>query len=46
MDPVTLSIPQRQRHSGEGFFRSGRLQASYLHNYFPSNPQLAAGFFA
>ncbi len=45
MEPLTLSIPQRNRNRGEGFFRAGRLQASYLHNYFSFNPQLAAGFF-
>jgi cobyrinic acid a,c-diamide synthase len=46
MEPLTLSVPQRSFGHGEGFFRSGRLQASYLHNYFPFNPQLAAGFFS
>lgn len=46
MQPFTLSTPQRSGHGkGESFFRSGRLQASYLHNYFPYNPELAAGFF-
>jgi len=45
MAPLTLSTPQRNRSHSEGFYRSGRLQASYLHNYFPFNPQVAAGFF-
>jgi cobyrinic acid a,c-diamide synthase len=43
--PLTGSIPQRSRNRSEAFFRHGSLQASYLHNYFPYNPRLAAGFF-
>ncbi len=30
---------------GEAIYREDRLIASYLHNYFPSNPQAAAGLF-
>lgn len=30
---------------GEAIYREGRLLASYLHNYFPSNPQAAAELF-
>jgi cobyrinic acid a,c-diamide synthase len=30
---------------GEAIYRQGTLTASYLHNYFPSNPQAAAGLF-
>lgn len=45
LEPVATSIAQRSFGHGEGFFRSGSLQASYLHLYFPFNPQLAAGFF-
>ena len=30
---------------GEAIYREGKLTASYLHNYFPSNPQAAAGLF-
>jgi cobyrinic acid a,c-diamide synthase len=30
---------------GEAIYREGMLTASYLHNYFPSNPQAAAGLF-
>jgi cobyrinic acid a,c-diamide synthase len=30
---------------GEAIYREGRLIASYLHNYFPSNPQAAARLF-
>jgi cobyrinic acid a,c-diamide synthase len=30
---------------GEAIYRQDRLVASYLHTYFPSNPQAAAGLF-
>ena len=30
---------------GEAIYREGSLVASYLHTYFPSNPQAAAGLF-
>lgn len=30
---------------GEGFYRHDSIRASFLHFYFPSNPQAAAGFF-
>jgi cobyrinic acid a,c-diamide synthase len=30
---------------GEAIYREGNLIASYLHNYFPSNPQAAARLF-
>ena len=30
---------------GEAIYHEGKLTASYLHNYFPSNPQAAAGLF-
>jgi cobyrinic acid a,c-diamide synthase len=30
---------------GEAIYREGRLVASYLHNYFPSNPPAAAALF-
>ncbi len=45
MTPFTYSNPQRQRSKAEGLYRSGSLQASYLHLYFPFNPRQAAGFF-
>lgn len=45
LEPFTVSVGQRSFGHGEGFFRKGALQASYLHLYFPFNPQLAAGFF-
>lgn len=45
MQPLTTSNPQRNRGRSEDFFQIGRLRASYLHLYFPYNPQLAAGLF-
>lgn len=45
LQPFAVSNPQGKRGRGEGFFRRGGLKAGYLHNYFPSNPKLAAGFF-
>ena len=45
LQPFTASNPQRNRSRSENFYRVGSLQASYLHHYFPFNPQVAAGFF-
>jgi cobyrinic acid a,c-diamide synthase len=45
LHPFTTSNPQRNRSCPENFYRVGSLQASYLHSYFPFNPQVAAGFF-
>ncbi|WP_253734382.1 cobyrinate a,c-diamide synthase [Methylomonas sp. ZR1] len=45
LEPIVVSSPQRSFGHGEGFFRNGSLQASYLHLYFSFNPKLAAGFF-
>lgn len=47
LQPFTASNPQRNRNRNrsENFYRAGSIQASYLHNYFPFNPQVAAGFF-
>ncbi|WP_445370124.1 cobyrinate a,c-diamide synthase [Methylomonas sp. HW2-6] len=45
LQPLQISQPLRSFGHGEGFFRDGALQASYLHLYFPFNPRAAAGFF-
>ncbi|MGZ4958751.1 MAG: cobyrinate a,c-diamide synthase [Methylomonas sp.] len=45
LECFAMSSPQRQRSQAEKFFRIGSLQASYLHLYFPFNPQVAAGLF-
>lgn len=37
--PVAQTQPQRQHGRPEAVYRVGRLQASFLHLYFPSNPQ-------
>lgn len=46
LEPLTHSEPARAKHRAEPVFRLGRLQASYLHLYFPSNPEAAARLFA
>ncbi|HEY8707272.1 MAG TPA: cobyrinate a,c-diamide synthase, partial [Burkholderiaceae bacterium] len=46
--PVALTQAQRHHGRPEGIFRAGpggRLHASFLHLYFPSNPQAAARLF-
>lgn len=45
LQPFIASHPQRNRSRSENFYREGSLQASYLHLYFPYNPQLAAELF-
>lgn len=43
-----LTYCQRARHEapGEAVYRSGRTTASYLHMFFPSNPQACAALFS
>ena len=45
--PLTpLAMAEKQSGSqGEAVYRSGRLTASYLHFYWPSNPEAAARLF-
>ena len=43
--PIAQGVPCRHGSTGEAVYRSGRLTASYLHLYFPSNPQAAAKLF-
>lgn len=45
--PEPIAWGRRQRHTapGEPIYRKGRLTASYLHWYFPSNPQAVAEIF-
>lgn len=45
LQPIVNSQPQNARKISEGFYKQGSVQASYLHLYFPFNPQLAASFF-
>ena len=44
--PVAWSEGARAGRRGEPVYRDGRLHASYLHLYFPSNPLAAARLFA
>lgn len=44
--PLAHGIKQRGAGSGEAIYRQGRLTASYLHLYFPSNPAAIAEMFA
>lgn len=46
MTPVALTLPQRQLGKAEGVYRAGRLHASFLHLYFPSNPAAVSALFA
>lgn len=46
MTPVASTQPQRQSGKAEGVYRAGRLHASFLHLYFPSNPAAVAALFA
>jgi len=42
---VTTSKSSRKRGRGEAVYRQDRLHASYLHMYFPSNPEASARLF-
>ena len=44
-EPIVVSHPARHHGNGEPVYRLGRLTASYLHWYFPSNPTTTAGLF-
>lgn len=44
-EPIAYGIRQRHPAPGEAIFREGRLTASYLHLFFPSNPQAIAALF-
>ncbi|WP_291994623.1 cobyrinate a,c-diamide synthase [Candidatus Accumulibacter sp. ACC003] len=44
--PIAASEGARPGRRGEAVYRVGRLHASYLHLYFPSNPEAVARLFA
>jgi cobyrinic acid a,c-diamide synthase len=44
--PIAHTQAQRQHGKPEAVYRSGRLHASFLHLYFPSNPGAVAALFA
>lgn len=46
LPPFAYSSGARKGRRAEPVFRHRRLNASYLHLYFPSNPQAATGLFA
>ncbi len=43
--PIALAADARLGGRGEPAYRAGRLHASYLHAYFPSNPDATARLF-
>jgi cobyrinic acid a,c-diamide synthase len=45
MQPITVTNSSRKKGRGEAVYRDERLHATYLHMYFPSNPQACARLF-
>ena len=45
LSAFSYAIKQRNGAQGEAVYKLGRLIASYLHFYFPSNPEVCASFF-
>ena len=45
LTPIALATDTRPGGRGEPAYRAGRLHASYLHAYFPSNPEATARLF-
>ncbi len=45
LTPIAYSQAARHHGTGEPIYRQGRLTASYLHGYFPSDPAAAAHLF-
>lgn len=45
-EPIAHGIRQRHPAPGEAIYREGSLTASYLHLFFPSNPEAVAGLFS
>lgn len=46
IQPSALTQPARKELRSEALFHSGRLTASFMHWYMPSNPTVTAGLFA
>jgi len=46
LQPIATTQSARAGGRGEAVYRSGRLHASYMHLYFPSNPLATAKLFA
>lgn len=45
LTPLAMTQAQRQHGRAEALYRTGRLHASFLHLYFPSNPAAVAALF-
>ena len=45
LEPLAQGECPNYRRTSEAVFRDGRLTASYIHFYLPSNPQAAAALF-
>lgn len=45
LEPAAHGVRQHGDATGEAIYRQGRLTASYLHLYFPSNPEASARLF-
>ena len=45
LEAIATSKSSRKRGRGEAIYRQDRLHASYLHMYFPSNPEASARLF-
>ena len=45
LDAVAHGVKQRNQQIGEAVYRQKRLTASYIHLYFPSNPNAVAALF-
>jgi len=45
MQPITITSSTRKKGRGEAVYRDERLHATYMHMYFPSNPQACARLF-
>jgi len=45
LEPVAMTEPERLNGQPEAVYRAGPVQASFMHLYFPSNPQAAAALF-
>ena len=46
LSPIAISEGARAGRRGEAVYRIGRVHASYMHLYFPSNPEAVAQLFA
>jgi len=45
LTPITMTRPERLNGTPEALYRAGRVVASFMHLYFPSNPAATAALF-